>query len=440
MRGSFRRTAVCIYVVPIVAFRNGQIYNVTGIAFYPGYSIAVFVVNIYVFGIALTPEVDSYGNSLYPILAAERIYVIAFHSERYRARVRAYREAHSRIFVFFGILGFVIIPFFEIKARTILCFVGAGEQHVCSVFAPAKRYGFFIGIPYAVRYFLRFIRTTFGIRYSVYRHMRGRFRRTAVCVYVVPVVASRNGQIHHVTGITFYKGYSIAVFVVNIYVFGITLAAEVASDGNSLHPILAAERIYRIAFHSERYRACVRAYREAHSRIFVFFGILGFVIIPFFEIKARTILCFVGAGEQHVCSVFAPAKRYGFFIGIPYAVRYFLRFIRTTFGISYFVYRHMRGRFGCSAAEIHGIPVIARRIRQIYNVTGIALYHGHAITAFVIQINVFGITLAAEVASDGNSLYPILAAERICRIAFHSERNILRVRAYGKFHSCIFIF
>ena len=100
----------------------------------------------------------------------------------------------------------------------------------------------------------------------------------------------------------------------------------------------------------------------------------------------------------------------------------------------------MRGRFGCSAAEIHGIPVIARRIRQIYNVTGIALYHGHAITAFVIQINVFGITLAAEVASDGNRLYPILAAERIYRIAFHSERNILRVRAYGKLHSCIFKF
>ena len=270
--------------------------------------------------------------------------------------------------------------------------------------------------------------------------MRGRFGRTAVCIYVVPCVAFRNGQIHHVTGIAFYQGYPIAVFVINIYVFGITLAAEVASDGNCLYPILAVERIYRVAFHPERYRARVRSYRKDHSRIFVFLGILGSIVLPIFEIKARTILRFVGAGKQHVCFVFAPAKRYRFFIGIPYSVRYFLRFIWTTFGISYFVYRHMRGRFGCSAAEIHGIPVIARRIRQIYNVTGIALYHGHAITAFVIQINVFGITLAAKVASDGNRLHPILAAERICRIAFHSERNILRVRAYRKIHSCIFIF
>ena len=270
MRGRFRRTAVCIYVVPVVAFRNGQIHHVTGIAFYKGYSIAVFVVNIYVFGITLAAEVASDGNSLYPILAAERIYVIAFHSERYRARVRAYREAHSRIFVFLGILGFVIIPFFEIKARTILRFVGAGEQHVCSVFTPAKRYRFFIGIPYSVRYFLRFIRTTFGIRHFVYRHMRGRFRRTAVCVYVVPIVAFRNGQIYHVTSIAFYQGYPVSVFIVNIYVFGITLAAEVASDGNSLYPILAAERIYVIAFHSERNILRVRAYRKLHSCIFIF--------------------------------------------------------------------------------------------------------------------------------------------------------------------------
>ena len=100
--------------------------------------------------------------------------------------------------------------------------------------------------------------------------MRGSFRRTAVCVYVVPVIAFRNGQIYNVTGIAFYKGYSIAVFVVNIYVFGITLAAEVASDGNRLYPILAAERICRIAFHSERNILRVRAYRKLHSCIFIF--------------------------------------------------------------------------------------------------------------------------------------------------------------------------
>ena len=100
--------------------------------------------------------------------------------------------------------------------------------------------------------------------------MRGSFRRTAVCIYVVPVVAFRNGQIYHVTGIALYQGYPVSVFVVNIYVFGITLAAEVASDGNSLYPILAAERICRIALHSERNILRVRAYRKLHSCIFIF--------------------------------------------------------------------------------------------------------------------------------------------------------------------------